>query len=260
MSIATATDNAVTVTRRPRYTDGTDLTYDDFWIVVNGNAIGGTEWIADGAYASWGPRPADDRADRSFPTREAAEQVRVDALIAADRDILRIRVTADAPYRVTDGSGQTSTRPGRIVQAYLDDAARCGAVVTGTTVAFTVNHTADCHASRACEHDDQVVTYRPQQTGEPDLNLNPADSADDTDIPLTRTYEDALTQAQTVGAAHADDAGLMALFCENNLQILVGAVAPQLVWEGAQRKGMTALQLARLAGKDPIAVGKLMWV
>jgi len=248
----------VTVTRRPRYAGFADDT-EDFLIVVNGNVIGGTDWIAEGAYGSWGPQPADDSADREFPTREAAEQVRVDALIAADRDILRIRVDADAPYRVTDGSGQTSTRPGTIVQAYLNDAARCGTVVTGTTAAFTIDHTADCHASRACDHDDQVVTYRPQRSGEPDLNLDPADSADDTDIPLTQTYEDALAKAETVGASHADDAGLMALFCENNLQIIVGAVAPKLVWEGAQRRGMTARELARLAGTDPIAVGELMW-
>jgi hypothetical protein len=248
----------VTVTRRPRYAGFAGET-EDFLIVVNGNVIGGTDWIAEGAYGSWGPRPADDSADREFPTREAAEQIRVTALIAADRDILRIRIDADAPYRVTDGSGETSIRPGTIVQLYLDDAARCGATVIGTSGAFTIDHTTIGHASRACEHDDQVVTYRPQRSGEPDINLNPADSADDTDRPLTRTYEDALAKAETVGAAHADDAGLMALFCENNLQIVVGAVAPKLVWEGAQRKGMTARDLARLAGKDPIAVGELMW-
>jgi hypothetical protein len=51
----------------------------------------------------------------------------------------------------------------------------------------------------------------------------------------------------------------MALFCEYDVQIVVGAVAPKLVWEGAQRRGMTARELARLAGTDPIAVGELMW-
>lgn len=73
------------------------------------------------------------------------------------------------------------------------------------------------------------------------------------------TYDQALTEARKVGAAHATDAGAMALFCDANLQILVGAVSPQLVWEGAQRKGLTFRELAHLAGTDPMAVSNLMW-
>lgn len=61
MSTQTVTYNGatreLTVTRRPRYTDGADLTYDDYVIVVNGTVIGATGWIADGAYSSWAPAP-----------------------------------------------------------------------------------------------------------------------------------------------------------------------------------------------------------
>lgn len=62
-----------------------------------------------------------------------------------------------------------------------------------------------------------------------------------------------------IGASRADDAALMAGFCAANLQLLVGAVSPQLVWEAAQRRGMTALELAALCNNDAAAVNDLMW-
>lgn len=37
------------------------------------------------------------------------------------------------------------------------------------------------------------------------------------------TYKDALREARTVGAGHANDAAEMALFCAGPLQLLVGA-------------------------------------
>jgi hypothetical protein len=74
------------------------------------------------------------------------------------------------------------------------------------------------------------------------------------------TYQEVLAEADRVGAANASDAGVMAQFCERNLQLLVGAASPQLVWEGAQKKGMTALELAKLAAKDFGAVHDLMWI
>lgn len=73
-------------------------------------------------------------------------------------------------------------------------------------------------------------------------------------------YQAALKAANKVGASHAADAGVMALFCATSLQILVGAASPELVWDGAQKRGMTALELAKLAQKDPLAVHDLMWV
>lgn len=73
-------------------------------------------------------------------------------------------------------------------------------------------------------------------------------------------YNDALTEARRVGASQASDKGVMALFCENTIQILCGAVSPKLVWEGAQAAGLTAKDLARLAGTDAAAVDNLQWV
>ncbi|MET7713702.1 hypothetical protein [Streptomyces sp. NPDC005407] len=74
------------------------------------------------------------------------------------------------------------------------------------------------------------------------------------------TYEQALQEAETKGTAHASDPAVMAQFCDANIQILIGAVSPKLVWEGAQKKGMTFLELGRLCGKDKMAVEALMWV
>jgi hypothetical protein len=62
-----------------------------------------------------------------------------------------------------------------------------------------------------------------------------------------------------IGASRADDAALMAGFCAESLQLLVGAASPQLVWEAAQRKGMTTLALAELCNTNPPAVHDLMW-
>jgi hypothetical protein len=73
-------------------------------------------------------------------------------------------------------------------------------------------------------------------------------------------YQKALKAANKVGSSQATDAGVMAQFCATSLQILVGAASPELVWEGAQKSGMTALQLAKLANKNPHAVHDLMWV
>ena len=72
------------------------------------------------------------------------------------------------------------------------------------------------------------------------------------------TYDDALAELKTRGASRASDAAIMAGFCDSALQITVGAVSPRLVWEGAQSRGMTALELVALCA-NPVAVGDLMW-
>lgn len=82
----------------------------------------------------------------------------------------------------------------------------------------------------------------------------------DTPNPVTGPYQQALAAYETKGAAHAPDDALMAGFCHNDIHIAVGAVSPQLVWEGAQKSNMTALELCRLAGKDPMAVDALQWL
>jgi hypothetical protein len=74
------------------------------------------------------------------------------------------------------------------------------------------------------------------------------------------TYKAALAEAAKTGADHASDAALMALFCKGPLQTLVGAVSPQLVWEGAQKKGLTTIELGALCLRDVMAVSNLQWL
>ena len=73
-------------------------------------------------------------------------------------------------------------------------------------------------------------------------------------------YQQALKAAKKIGAAHAADEGVMAMFCATSLQTLVGAASPELVWAGARKQGMTARELACLATSDAAAVHDLMWV
>jgi hypothetical protein len=73
-------------------------------------------------------------------------------------------------------------------------------------------------------------------------------------------YAKALIDGEKAGAANATDAQGMAGFCEDVMQILVGAFSPRLVWEGAQKAGMTALELHNLcAKKDLRALDDLQW-
>jgi hypothetical protein len=51
----------------------------------------------------------------------------------------------------------------------------------------------------------------------------------------------------------------MAAFAQHDLPLLVGAVSPKLVYQAAQKKGMTTKQLAALAHKNPMAVSDLQW-
>lgn len=73
-------------------------------------------------------------------------------------------------------------------------------------------------------------------------------------------YRSELSTANKVGAAHATDRGLMAQYCATSLQIIVGAASPELVWNGAQKRGLSTTELMSLAIKDPNAVHELMWV
>lgn len=73
------------------------------------------------------------------------------------------------------------------------------------------------------------------------------------------TYEEALAEGQRLGAGVCDDAAAMALFCAGSLQHIVGAVSPKLVWEGAQKAGLSLLELGRLCAQSPKTVHELMW-
>jgi hypothetical protein len=63
----------------------------------------------------------------------------------------------------------------------------------------------------------------------------------------------ALLGYDAAGAGRASDAQLMAAFCEHDLPVLMGAFSPRLVWEGAQARGMTTLELARLCAPETAA-------
>jgi len=73
-------------------------------------------------------------------------------------------------------------------------------------------------------------------------------------------YTDALAEAYKSGISACSDAAHMASFCRSSIQILCGALSPQLVWEGAQKRGLTTAQLVRLISEDQRAVEELMWL
>ena len=62
-----------------------------------------------------------------------------------------------------------------------------------------------------------------------------------------------LTAGNKSGAANATDAQHMAMFCEDIMQLMVGAYSPRLVWEGAQKAGLTALELHNLCASKDLA-------
>jgi hypothetical protein len=73
-------------------------------------------------------------------------------------------------------------------------------------------------------------------------------------------FLEAWQAANRVGVAQATDAQLMAAFCADNLQILVGAFSPQLVWEGAQKAGLTTRDLAKLCNdRNTRVIDDLQW-
>ncbi len=74
------------------------------------------------------------------------------------------------------------------------------------------------------------------------------------------TYEEALAEARRVGVSRCSDPALMAQFLDANAQTLIGAVSPRLVWEGAQKTGLTTKALAELIRRDNMAAADLMWV
>ena len=73
-------------------------------------------------------------------------------------------------------------------------------------------------------------------------------------------YQEALKRGRKTGVSKAGTAEAIAMFCESNVQILVGAVAPELVWTGAMAKQLTFLEFGRLCGGDPMAVDALQWL
>jgi hypothetical protein len=78
--------------------------------------------------------------------------------------------------------------------------------------------------------------------------------------PATGAFGKALKAGRRIGASHAPDDQLMAMFCYDTLQLLVGAYSPQLVWEGAQKAGLTTRDLLKLCNdRDLRALDDLQW-
>ena len=73
-------------------------------------------------------------------------------------------------------------------------------------------------------------------------------------------FATALLAGDKAGAVDSTDAQLMAAFCEDVMPLLVGAFSPRLVWEGAQKAGLTANQVHDLcAKKDLDTLDDLQW-
>lgn len=85
----------------------------------------------------------------------------------------------------------------------------------------------------------------------------PAPQSEPVRLPVT--WEQALAEAEQRGLRRCSEPAKMAVFCDAAMHYTVGAVSPQMVWEGAMRQGMTLKELSRLAVDDPIACAELMW-
>lgn len=73
-------------------------------------------------------------------------------------------------------------------------------------------------------------------------------------------YEDALKSGDRKGAVQMTDTEQMAWFCRDVLPALCGAVGPKLVFDGARARGLTTLELNRLAVQGGAsAMDDLMW-
>lgn len=73
-------------------------------------------------------------------------------------------------------------------------------------------------------------------------------------------YARELAAGERIGPANASDAQAMAMFCESVMQLMVGVFSPRLVWEGAQKAGLTALQLHEICHrKDLTALDDLQF-
>ncbi|MEU1497289.1 hypothetical protein [Streptomyces sp. NPDC005732] len=137
-------------------------------------------------------------------------------------------------YDTTDRNGAPLHVVITVDASHPDRVADQGAVYEFTNVASPAAPTIDATPRPA-----EPTIYSPAPTGD---------------------YADALAVYQAKGAAHAPDGALVAGLCRDVIQTLVGAVSPQLVWEGAMKKGLTAKELLHLCRADTFAVDDLQWL
>lgn len=76
---------------------------------------------------------------------------------------------------------------------------------------------------------------------------------------MTVTYKEALAESRREGVSKCGDAALMASFLDGCAQTLLGAVSPRLVWDGAQKRGLSSKGLMEMIHDDPAAAVDLMW-
>jgi len=76
---------------------------------------------------------------------------------------------------------------------------------------------------------------------------------------MIQTYAEALKSGRKAGASHCTDTELLAGLLDSTAQILLGAVSPRLMWEGAMAKGLTSKQVMTMIRDDPQAAADLMW-
>lgn len=72
------------------------------------------------------------------------------------------------------------------------------------------------------------------------------------------SYEEALRRAERVGVSKAEKLEFLALVCKSLASI--HAINPAMVFAGAQKLGLDAKQVVKLAEADPVALGDLMFV
>jgi hypothetical protein len=70
----------------------------------------------------------------------------------------------------------------------------------------------------------------------------------------------ALQREADKGPAQCDDPAAMAGFLESCAQIILGAVSPRLLWDGAQHVGLTNLEMAALINDAPAVAMDLQWI
>lgn len=112
----------------------------------------------------------------------------------------------------------------------------------------------DGHATREDAEQVQIDAHRAAVDGTTERIAESAGTQ------LSMTWEQALDEAKKSGVGRCSEPAAMAAFCKNNVPYIVGAVAPQLIWEGAMKKRLSFKELGRLANRDPLACSQLQWL
>jgi hypothetical protein len=74
---------------------------------------------------------------------------------------------------------------------------------------------------------------------------------------MKMTYQQALAEGDRVGASRCSATAHLAQICRT--LAFVHAINPELVFNGAMKKGLNAKQVAKLANDDPVVFGNLMF-